>query len=393
MNDCEKTGVVRLEDLPQNEIFIQLDRDFHDKLEKKIRCIGIEKFSRLMGSGRSIGHWLGEDRLIRLDILLKILRYFELNYDNKIEFIRGRDGFRIKNPKLPFNFTSLEGVRIIAGILGDGGIPTNKLNPYYTNSDQDLINGYINDMKSVFGGIEFGVRQIYAINKPTTLLELPSFVRKIFLRIGLRRGKKIITNPKIPSFIFTLSEDKKYSFLSHFIDDEGSINTVSKYLAITAGCHKNYDFPNVIKDLQKLFWDVGIDSSLYEDAKSELSNNKKFRLQIGGQFQLKKLNEHLNLRILKKRINLVKLCKSYKKRFFRRKDYLNTYVGFMRNIQNSKGYFTSRDVSLRSGMVVGSCRNLIIRFKQRRYIRCIREYSRSPHEYARYVLNDNENNF
>ncbi|MAG46995.1 hypothetical protein CL617_00175 [archaeon] len=388
MNDPSRTGIVRLEDLPKDEIFIKLKPRFHKLLNSRIRSYGISKFEKRMNSGRKIGHWLQDNHLIRFDVLCKILNYFNLDYKNKIEFIRGESRLKIINPKSSFDFTSCEGVRVISGILGDGGIPTNRSNPYYTNTNKDLINGFLNDIKFVFGNIEFNEHYVYKKNSITTILGFPALIQKVFLMIGLKKGKKIETNQGMPFFIFNLDDDRKYAFISQFIDDEGSINLISKHVSITAGCLKYYKFPRILKDIQRLLLSLHIDSGFYYAKLSKLSGNKIFRLQINGQFQIKKLNENLNLRILKKKNNLVILSKSFKRRVFRRKEYLPVYMGFMRKIQELNGHFTSLSLSYESGMVVGSCRNLIIRFRDLNLIKCIKPYSSGNyHEYARYVTN------
>ncbi len=389
MNNCEETGIVRLEDLPKNEIFVELESGIRNLLEKKIRFFGIEKFGREIGSGRIIGHWLSDGSMIRFDILLKVLNYFNLSYKDKIIYIRGKDGFKIKHPKLPFDFTSSEGVRIIAGILGDGGIPTNRPNPYYTNSNEDLIGGYIKDMVYVFGEIEFGRRNVKKMNTTTTILEFPSLVRKVFLSIGLIAGKKIENNPDIPKFIFSLDDHKKFSFISQFFDDEGSVNNISKHLSISSGCLKYHDGPNLLIGIKKLLFSLDIHSSIYPTKGSSITgkNTRIYRLQIDGQFQIKLLAKKLDLRIPRKKEKLLLLSNSFKKRFFPRKRYLSIYIEFMKKIQESKGFFTSLDLSKESGMVVGSCRNALIRFREGGLIVCIKPYSRYPYNnYARYVL-------
>lgn len=390
MNNCETTGIVRLEDLPHNELFIKLEQDFHNLLESKIRTFGIEKFERKIGSGRKIGHWLSDGSLIRFDILLKILEHFNLEYNGKIGYIRGKDGLIIKNPKLPFDFTSRQGCRIVAGILGDGGIPTSRPNPYYTNSDKDLIRGFITDVEFVFGDIEIGRRCIENESSLTTVLGFSSLVEKIFLRIGLLKGKKIETNPPIPSFIFNLPHDRKYAFISQFIDDEGSVNKVARHISIIACTLSYYDHPNVLKDVQKLLLDLGIEPSLYRsNKKSSISgeNTVKYVIQINGQFQLKNLANNLNLRINRKKEDLDILIKSFRVRVFRKKECLKIYINLMKKVQDSKGYFTSLDISKETGMVVGSCRNTLIRFKEKGIIACIKPpTSGNFHEYGRYVL-------
>src|SRR3989344_649606 len=390
MKTSEMIGIVRLEDLPNDEIFVQLKPEFHKILEYKIRDYGIERFEKKIGSGRKIGHWLSDGSLIRFDVLIKTLEHLNLSYNGKIEYIRGREGAKIRNPKFTFDFTSCQGVRIVAGILGDGGIPTNRTNPYYTNSDINLVNGFIEDMKFVFGNLKIMKNYIHKKNTTTTTLHFPSLIQKIFLKIGLKKGKKIITNPSIPPFIFNLSKDRKYAFVSQFIDDEGSVNKIAKHISITAGTLKHYKHPNVLKDIQNILLSLKIDTSLYNTGnKPNFTGKDSFiwKIQINGQFQLKQLADNLNLRINKKRKDLKLLVESFKLRVFRRKEYLKTYLNLMKKIQEDKGYFTSLDISEGTGMAIGSCRKTLIRFKEKEFIICIKSpTSGNFHEYGKYIL-------
>ncbi len=391
MDTCPKTGIVRLEDLPSDEIFVQLKSEFHKILESKIRDYGIERFERKISSGRKVGHWLSDGSLIRFDILLKVLDYFDMDYKNKIEFIRGKDGYKIKNPKLPFDFTMCQGCRVVAGILGDGGIPSNRSNPYYTNSDKNLINGFIEDIKYVFGDIEFNTRDYTKENMVTTILEFSSLIEKIFLRIGLKKGKKVETNQNVPNFIFNLDNNKKYSFFSQFFDDEGSVNPNRRHICLTAGCLKKYEASNLLLDMQKILITLDIDSSIYPCRvypSSKGEDRRIWRLQINGQFQLRQLQDNLNLRHVNKKKKLNALLGSIKFRTFRKKESLSIYLDIIKKIQNSKGYFTSLDLSRETEMAVGSCRNTIIRFRKKGLIKCIKQYSINPHQYGRYILNE-----
>ena len=45
MTPC-KNGIVRLEDLPNDEIFVKLKSKFHKYIESKIRNFGIKKFEK-----------------------------------------------------------------------------------------------------------------------------------------------------------------------------------------------------------------------------------------------------------------------------------------------------------------------------------------------------------
>jgi hypothetical protein len=83
MNECEKRGVVRSEDLPSDKIFVYLKKNFYTTLNKKIRNFGIRRLEEKFDSGRKI---------------------------NCLKF--------------QFDFTSCEGMIILSGILRDGDIPT-----------------------------------------------------------------------------------------------------------------------------------------------------------------------------------------------------------------------------------------------------------------------------
>ena len=63
------------------------------------------------------------------------------------------------------------------------------------------------------------------------------------------------------------------------------------------------------------------------------------------------------------------------------------FISLMKKIQKAKGHFTSLDISEGTGMAIGSCRNTIIRFKEKEIIICIRLPTPGNfHEYGRYVL-------
>ena len=392
-NNPIETGVVYLEDLPQKKIFVCLKRDFYEILDSKIRKFGMLKLSIKLGiSEGHIRHWLVGNSDIRLDVLNLILDFFSFsNLEENIYYLKGKKGGRIYNLKLPFDFTSSSGVRVIAGILGDGGIPSNRPNPYYTNSNQNLINGFIEDMRCVFGDLEFSSREIInSTSTITTILDFPSLIQKVFLRIGLKSGKKVETNQNIPPFIFNLGEKERFSFITQFFDDEGSVNILAKHITFTSSCLERYGASNLLKDAKKLLLTLNIESSIHFSGKySSLrgEDRKTCKLQINGQFQLKRLYNNLDLKILEKKEKIKLLLQSVKLRVFRKKEWLSVYLKFIEDIEDSKGYFTSLDLSRKSGMVVGSCRNTLLRLKKQGLTRCIKDYRAGKNsEFARYIL-------
>ena len=248
--NLEETGIVQLEDLPHQEIYISLKDNLYNSLISKIRRIGILKLSQELNiSKRILSHWLNGGSLIRLDVLLALCNHFELDLNSQIHYLRCKCGGKIKNPKLPFNFTSNEGVRIIAGIFGDGGIPSKRKNPYYTNSNKDLINGFLNDMNFVFGDLEFSSRDQIKEGYKCTILEFPTLVYKVLIKLGLQSGKKVEINPNIPSFIFNLVDPLKYTFISQYLDDDGTVNPSGRNIVFTNTCLHNKE-SNLLKDLK-----------------------------------------------------------------------------------------------------------------------------------------------
>jgi len=377
MNNSEQTGIVRLEDLPEKEIFISLKKNFYKKLEKKIRNYGIFKFCRkLKISNRIICHWLTEDSLIRLDILNKILFFFNYKLDNKIGFIRGKDGGCIHNPKLPFNFCNKEGVRIIAGILGDGGIPSQNNSPFYTNSNKPQIKGFLEDLKAVFGDIDYSIRKAKKDNCIIEIIELSPLVQKTFLKIGLKKGKKVETNPQIPKFIFNLEKEKIGNFLSQIIDDEGSINLKSRYLKIKFAVLSSKGVCNLSKGVYDLIKSLGINCFLYNFEKRMIKKKERthWLIQVSSIIELKKLYPFLNLRHKEKSNRFKLLFDTVKQIQYPKEGCTNIYLDIMKNIQQTKGFFTSYDISRETERAIGSCRNTLLRFRKEGLIECIESY-------------------
>lgn len=373
----EQTGIVSLEDLPENEIFVSLKRNFHKQLEKKIRDYGIFKFCKKLNvSNRIISHWLTDGSLIRLDILNKILNFFDYKLNNKIDFIRGRDGGCIYNPKIPFDFNNKEGVRIIGGILGDGGIPSNRPNPFYSNSNNNQIKGFLKDITTVFGKVKYSVRKYKKDNSTVEIVELPALVQKIFLKLGLKKGKKVETNPEIPKFIFDLEKDKKGEFLSQIIDDEGSVNLKSRYLKIKFAVLSSKGMSNLAKGVCDLIKSLDIDCSLYNFEKRVINDKERthWQIQISSMIELKKLYKFLNLRHEKKDKRFRFLFNTIKQEQYPKNKCTNIYLNLMKNLQQSEGYFTPYSISKETGRTIGSCRNTLLRFQKQGLIKCIEIY-------------------
>lgn len=361
----EETGIVRLEDLPEKEVFVSLKEDFHKSLEKGIRNFGVREFSKRIKSGeRIILHWLTDGSSLRLDVFKRILNFFDCNIKTEnIKFLRGKKGYKIYNPKLPFDFTTTSGVRIITALLGDGCL-AKSYRVFYANMNKDLIAGFIDDIKNVFGEIEFDLRE-KSDNKKVKIICLPPLCGKIVSKTGLKKGRKVSINPTIPDFIFKLNEKFIWTFLSQVIDDEGSINLKSKYVKIKFALEKKYEKSSLLEGIKKLLSKLEIEAAIYQGDEYNSSrgeNRKNWVLQINRSLQIKKMYHHLSLRHRDKNEKFHKLVNSYKLTTYPMKESTQIYLAKMKLIERERGYFTSNELSNHVNRKVGHVRNMIRKY-------------------------------
>lgn len=385
-NNPLNTGVVLLENLPEKEIFISLKKDFYKKIENKIRFYGIFKICRKLSvSNRIVCHWLNDGSLIRLDILNKILIFFNYDLKGRIYFMRGKDGFCIYNPKLPFNFTTKGGVRFIAAIFGDGCLDK-KYRVFYANSNKNLLNGFLKDIKSVFGDIQYDQRK-HSQHDNVDIISLSPFIGKVISLLGVERGKKVENNPKLPDFVFGLKKEVIGEFLSQIIDDEGSINLASRHITIGFALIENYKSSSLLDGVKQLLLKLGINSSIHQCGKYSSSrgeNRFHWCMEIHSSIYFKKLYKLLNLRCINKKEKFRKLLDSSQREHFPTKECYNIYLTLMKNLQKSKGYFTSYNLAIITGRNIGSCRNTILKLRKKGVIKCFKSYKGSSYGFARY---------
>jgi len=368
----EKEGIIFLEDLPNKEIFICLKKDFFNELSIKIRTFGIFKFAREINvSNRILCHWITESSLIRLDVLLKILNYFNyLNWKDKISFLRGKDGNKLYNPKLPFDFRNPSGVKLISSILGDGGL-SNKEDIIYSNTNPILIKDFIKDSKNVFGDIEFYICKSNKKNSIIEVIYLPSFLRHVFYLLGFEKGKKVVNNPLIPSFIYKLSDKNIFNFISKMIDDEGSVNIKSKHISISSAVEDNHINSNILLGIKDLLLKLNIHSEIYIGntySSTRGRNRLNMKLEIHNYDQLKILFENLNIRSRNKSKKLKILLNSYSQMHYSMKRCKEIYLFKMEQIEKEKGFFTASDLSILLNRKVGHIRNMLLKYNKENII-------------------------
>lgn len=97
----EESGIVTLEELPENGIFVELEIEFKEKISSLVS--NRKKIAKELGiSERILSHWLDEKSLLRLDIFKTIVKYLNIQCNGiKIMSLRRRFGGKVENPKLP----------------------------------------------------------------------------------------------------------------------------------------------------------------------------------------------------------------------------------------------------------------------------------------------------
>jgi len=387
----EETGIVALEELPEKEIYLDIEPISINRIKDTIKNnFSRKKFAnKIRISERILSHWLTDCSLIRLDIFKKIINFLFVDYEDiKIMSIRGKSNGKIENPKLPFNFTTKSGAKFIACMLGDGSL--NRRGVFYSNTNLDLINGFIKDCKKIFGNVEISINHTEKKKSIVHTVSLPIFCKNIVNKLGLPIGPKVVNNPHIPNFIFNLGKGKIAEFISQIIDDEGSISIASRHIRIKFALIETERQSNLVDDLQKLFSELEIETSIYQIGQYNSSTGikrKNWQIEIHSFNQLEKLVKILNLRHKEKLKKLKILLNSKKINHFPKKKCQQIYLSIMKKIQEQKGYFTSFDIATATNRNVGSCRNSIIKFRKLNLIRCIKPYAiGNLHAPAKYVI-------
>lgn len=382
-------GIVTLEELPEKEIYVEVESKFISEIKKKIRkSLNTQKFRKWYKlKKRIISHWFNDGSLLRLDVFKSIVNFFQIDLKKiRILSLRGKGGEKIKNPKLPFNFTTTSGVRVIAAILGDGSL--NKKGLTYVNSNPYLIKSFVMDMKKVFGEINVAIKPKRKGSKVLVAFP-PKICGKIINLVGIPIGSKVSNNPHVPPFIFKLSGEKIQEFISQIIDDEGSVSIASRHIRIKFSTLKE-ETCNLIKDIYVLLKRIGIASSIYEGDvyKSKRGGDRKnWCIEIHSFAQLERIYHSFNLRNEKRRKDLKKLLEKKKVDQFPKKKCKEIYLSLMKNIQQEKGYFTSSDLAEITGRTIGSCRNTILKFKKLNLIKSVQpSFTGKPPSPARYVV-------
>ena len=260
---------------------------------------------------------------ISLQFLKKIKRLLDLppeylyNNINLITSIKNTD-VGIRDPRLPFDFGSAEGIRFIAAMMGDGELNSQK-QARYNNQSKKLVDIIIKSTKKVFGNVDL---KVYYRKDKTYQLHLPKIVGLIIRRLGIKPGGKALADNSIPSFIFKTNNKFKAVFIRQFFDDEGNVRVKDRRLQIKQTISNKTDSkrfmksnpekycPRVLSDLKELLADLDISSRISLGAKRD--NKSDWELSIYGKDNLERFQKYVGFDLGYKNKLLAKCIKSYK---------------------------------------------------------------------------------
>jgi len=298
-----KSGIVHLWDLPHKQIYIRLKKEHHDKLIRLIHDLfnsshkeiakTINEKSYLISCLEHNGTAESLDLFIKLYGILYRKGYDDFTLENlerHVGYMKAKGTATILfNPKLPFNFNSSAGGRMISAVLHDGSLTDGRFT--YANNSGLLKEKIYKTIKEVFGDI-----------KAYTRLGSIRFPKIIYYALveGLKmsEGEKVITNPKFPDFVFDSPVMWK-SVIDQAISDDGWIQTraipISITIDVSDGEKKE---PQILLGDKEIFENLGIKTNvLYPYKKYKVyKNNKtflreKWLLNISGKENLERISK------------------------------------------------------------------------------------------------------
>lgn len=211
-------GIVNLYAFLSDEIYVDIKFSVKKTFSYKRKLL----FNNMKQLADSIGETEGtlqsffwHKSAVRLSLLLKLAKLFgtELQ-ESDVIWIGEKTGNGIETPKLPFKFNTEEGGKFVAAILGDGTF-SKKGEPGYINWCDYKLAEVMAAAEKIFGKIRM-------VSCKEHVIMFPAVIGKTIHKLGLRPGRKTVTNPRIPEFVMKGSDECKLGFLRQISDDEGS---------------------------------------------------------------------------------------------------------------------------------------------------------------------------
>jgi len=283
----------------------------------------------------------------------------------------------IKNPKIPFNFATKEGVRFTAAIMGDGEL-NNQFQVRYNNQDKKLIDIILKSAKKIFGSVDY---KLYYRKDKTYQLHFPKIIGLIVSLFGLKPGYKSLTNYPIPQFIFRLNNRLKAVFIKQFFNDEGNVRLKDRRLQVKqtiltteeknelkANCLRYC--PNSLSGLQFLLLSFDINSKI--SLGNYRKNKADWELSIYGKENLEKFQKYIDFDLKYKTELLNKTIKSYKFPSAPRNKRLEFALKKAKEVQSKYSYITKYLLAKECNRSLKTATYYLVDLKKRKLIRCIR---------------------
>jgi hypothetical protein len=308
---------VRLIDFSGKEVYLKITKRLKEKLskERKKQFKNMKELASQINEPESaLISFFWQHHAISVRLFLKLVKQFGIeSYEKEIKWIGGKTrGKGISNPKSPFNFNTKEGGMFVAAVLGDGTFLYN-LEIQYRNYCPLMLKQVVSTARKLFGNISI-------VSKDVTSVLFPSILGKIIYELGLRPGRKTVTNPHIPEFVMNGTKECKIGFLKQISDDEGSpeINPPNSYsiryeFAIQLPKNKFNEkekyIPNLLNDLYELIKSFGFSTTRIYGGRVYKGRRKlrycvSWVFDVQGKQSLEKFEKEINFRVPKRRKKL-----------------------------------------------------------------------------------------
>jgi hypothetical protein len=401
-------GIVSLWSLPGDKVYLELKSDF------KERIFNLTK--EHAGSWHNLGKQLnlpinkyGNCKLLEsarnkrfsLALLSKLIDYLDLNgeeidkaaVEKEIIALSSRRGGSnsktnsIYNPKLPFNFNTVDGATVISSVFHDGGINSNKL-PHYSNPDNlELRQRVYEAFKNVFG--DFTSRK----SNPSENQQLyfPKIVGIVLIYgLGIPFGRRTINNPSIPNFLFNAQDTVRASFIRQAFDDESHVHKTQRNISLKLSSGTKNPSNLMVND-KAILEGLGIEAGgpHYIDCYDTKDGNRNYRwsILISHQDNLKRFYEIVGFQSTYKQKRLQEIVNTLKRYSYPTRRASKIYQCACRNLQKRYGFITSRELSMELGRSQELSKKVIQKLV-RTNILSVKE-CRHGNRGAKYILSDN----
>ncbi|MFH1473553.1 MAG: LAGLIDADG family homing endonuclease [Candidatus Aenigmatarchaeota archaeon] len=401
-------GIVDFWSLPHDKIYLNLENELKEKIfnsskeyagswSKLGKCLGLSlnKYGscKIIESARC--------KKFSLFLLDKIIDYLnsngekidKKNIEKKITVLSSKRGGSNKlansifNPKIPFNFNTVDGATVLSSIFYDGGINSNLL-PHYSNPDNvELRKSVFDSFTNVFG--TFKSKKSNPLENPQ--LYFPKIVGVILVYgLGLSYGRKVVNNPSIPEFLFESSEEIKSSFLRQAFDDEGSVHKTKRNISFKLASSSERP-AKLLTGVKCLLESLNIESNGPHYVDTYNTKNgitaSRWRISVTHQDNLKKFYEKIGFHSSYKKNRLKNIIHTLKYPHYSVKNRNKIIIKSCSELQKRYGFITSRELAIQIDRSRVLAKKVIRKLVDRKVL-LVKE-CRHGNMGAKYVLSDN----